>query len=248
MLLTLQQFDGQRPRGRRERRRKRRRPSKEDGKGSGRRGEGATAQCLHRPRVGRREAADGELEARGVGPDARAISPAAAGEGPGDHQDLSPGQGARRFLGRRQLSRPITWSSRSRFATSAARPHKVAYRLDGPNGLPTEGKWYATRVTRSGGSGLRDFIISFGGRTPGMVGAIDHRRAAKFPPPWPTTKPLTFIGVDAQYFSAVLMPQRDNPGRRLVRGPAAHSRGQGRSAAHEPHEHVVPPDRQGAAS
>ena len=32
-------------------------------------------------------------------------------------------------------------------------PHAVAYRLDGPNGLPTEGKWYATRVTRSGGSG-----------------------------------------------------------------------------------------------
>ncbi len=43
--------------------------------------------------------------------------------------------------------------------------HKVAYRLDGPNGLPTEGKWYASKVSRNwGGAGLRDFIVSFGGR------------------------------------------------------------------------------------
>jgi YidC/Oxa1 family membrane protein insertase len=93
-----------------------------------------------------------------------------------------------------------------------AEAHTIAYRLDGPNGLPTEGSWYATRVTRSGGSGLRDFIICFGDGTPGMVGAttlsgnqpLEH---------WPddVAKPLTFIGVDAQYFSAVLMPERDNP-------------------------------------
>ncbi len=35
----------------------------------------------------------------------------------------------------------------------AGESHKVAYRLDGPNGLPTEGAWYASRVTRCGGSG-----------------------------------------------------------------------------------------------
>ena len=55
--------------------------------------------------------------------------------------------------------------------------HKVAYRLDGPNGLPTEGNWYASKVSRDwGGSGLRDFIISFGGGTPDMIGATTHRR------------------------------------------------------------------------
>jgi len=85
----------------------------------------------------------------------------------------------------------------------------VAYRLDGPNGLPTEGRGEATRATRSGGSGLRDFIISFGGATPGMVGATTLA-ADKAPPPWPDQS-LTFIGVDAQYFSAVLMPRRKNP-------------------------------------
>ncbi|MCE5302885.1 MAG: membrane protein insertase YidC [Planctomycetaceae bacterium] len=85
----------------------------------------------------------------------------------------------------------------------------VAYRLDGPTGLPTEGYWYATRVTRTGGSGLRDFIISFNNETPGMVGAIT---IAGDKPELPRPdKSLTYVGVDAQYFSAVLMPQRKNP-------------------------------------
>ena len=67
-----------------------------------------------------------------------------------------------------------------------------------------------------GGAGLRDFVISFGGGTPGMIGAATIADGKKLPPPWPDTPPdklLTFIGVDAQYFSAVLMPERDEPGR-----------------------------------
>ncbi len=90
--------------------------------------------------------------------------------------------------------------------------HKVAYRLDGPNGLPIEGKWYTNRVTRSGGSGIRDFIVSFGKNTPEMVGAMtlaaDKDVVRRLDTP---EAQLTFIGVDAQYFSAVLMPQRPNP-------------------------------------
>jgi len=94
------------------------------------------------------------------------------------------------------------------------RAHEVAYRLDGPNGLPTEGKWYAYKVSRNwGGAGLRDFIISFGGGTPGMINATKIAGDESFPlrPDTPPERMLTFIGVDAQYFSAVLMPQRDNP-------------------------------------
>ncbi len=91
---------------------------------------------------------------------------------------------------------------------------KVAYRLDGPNGLPTEGSWYVWRVTRSGGSGLRDCISSFGNGTPDMTGAM--KLSADVPDVLlrPDTLPdrlLTFIGVDAQYFSAVLKPDRTNP-------------------------------------
>ncbi|MEN6459734.1 MAG: membrane protein insertase YidC [Thermoguttaceae bacterium] len=89
-------------------------------------------------------------------------------------------------------------------------PHAVAYRLDGPNGLPTEGEWYATRVTRSGGSGIRDYILSFGDGTPGMVGAMTLASDGEVSVmrDTPPDKLLSFVGVDAQYFSAVLMPER----------------------------------------
>jgi YidC/Oxa1 family membrane protein insertase len=91
--------------------------------------------------------------------------------------------------------------------------HKVAYRLDGPNGLPTEGKWYASKVSRNwGGGGLRDFIISFGGGTPEMMGATAIADGKSAPPrPDAPDMMLAFIGVDAQYFSAVVMPQRTDP-------------------------------------
>jgi YidC/Oxa1 family membrane protein insertase len=91
---------------------------------------------------------------------------------------------------------------------------KVAYRLDGPNGLPTEGKWYASKVSRNwGGAGLRDFVISFGGNTPEMVGpsTIVAGKGILVRPDTPPDKMLTFIGVDAQYFSVVMMPRRENP-------------------------------------
>ncbi|MEN6450258.1 MAG: YidC/Oxa1 family insertase periplasmic-domain containing protein [Thermoguttaceae bacterium] len=87
---------------------------------------------------------------------------------------------------------------------------RVAYQLDGPNGLPKEGDWYASKVSRNwGGSGLRDFVVSFDGGTPGMVntttiaadGALDVYRDTP-------ERLLSFVGIDAQYFSAVLMPER----------------------------------------
>ena len=91
--------------------------------------------------------------------------------------------------------------------------HNVAYRLDGPNGLPTEGAWYASRVTRCGGIGLREFIISMGDQTPEMEDAlkIASGKDLQVRPDTPPDRMLTYIGVDAQYFSAVLMPERKNP-------------------------------------
>jgi YidC/Oxa1 family membrane protein insertase len=90
--------------------------------------------------------------------------------------------------------------------------HKVAYRLDGPNGLPTEGEWYAMKVARCwGAAGLRDYIVSFN-RTPDMVGAptiADNTKAPTIRSEFPNQQ-LKFIGVDAQYFSSILMPQHEN--------------------------------------
>lgn len=92
--------------------------------------------------------------------------------------------------------------------------HQVAYRLDGPNGLPTEGKWYATKVSRNWfDPALRDVVMSFGGAVPVMTSAATISAGTKFShgPDTPPEKMLTFIGVDAQYFSAVLIPERTDP-------------------------------------
>ncbi|MEX0977810.1 MAG: PDZ domain-containing protein, partial [Pirellulales bacterium] len=51
-----------------------------------------------------------------------------------------------------------------RIANVGDKPHKVAYRLDGPTGLPIEGAWFASKVSHTwGGAGLRDVIVQFNG-------------------------------------------------------------------------------------
>ncbi len=85
------------------------------------------------------------------------------------------------------------------------RPHKVAYRLDGPNGLPREGWWYSYKVSRTWGStGLRDLIVKF---DPGETQTVGCPVIADDKSPSPWRERLTFIGVDAVYFSAVMIPQ-----------------------------------------
>ncbi len=88
---------------------------------------------------------------------------------------------------------------------------KVAYRLDGPNGLPTEGWWYAYKVSREWfkAVGVRDVVVSVYQREPTMVGCYKIA-SDKLDAPWQEV-PITFIGVDAQYFSAVMMPQMEKP-------------------------------------
>lgn len=87
-----------------------------------------------------------------------------------------------------------------------AEAHKVAYQLDGPNGLPTEGYWYASKIGRGWGAvGLRDVVVSFNGSVPALIGAPEIAQG-ETDAPW-QAEPLTFIGVDAQYFAAVMIPQ-----------------------------------------
>jgi YidC/Oxa1 family membrane protein insertase len=82
----------------------------------------------------------------------------------------------------------------------------VAYQLDGPTGLPTEGYWYASKISRDWGSvGLRDVVVSLSGRTPELIGC-SYIATDEWGTPW-QGEPVTFLGVDAQYFSAVLMPK-----------------------------------------
>ncbi len=94
-------------------------------------------------------------------------------------------------------------------------PHKVAYRLDGPTGLPTEGDWYASKVSRTWGSaGLRDVIASFDGGTIAQISPGDLAEE-DFEKSWGSTSKLDFIAVDAQYFSVAMVPQSKQPDQKL---------------------------------
>jgi YidC/Oxa1 family membrane protein insertase len=87
----------------------------------------------------------------------------------------------------------------------------VAYRLDGPTGLPIEGAWFANKVSHTwGSSGLRDVIVQFNG---GSLEQISPALLAddEFKKDWGATSSLDWIAVDAQYFSAALIPRKSAP-------------------------------------
>lgn len=103
-------------------------------------------------------------------------------------------------------------------------PHSIAYQLDGPTGLPTEGWWYASRI---GVSSLRDVAIKLQNNGVKLVDGMPlaqrqaeiaaAKKADKEPPKKDDSiegpekeneqLPLTFAGVDAQYFAAIMLPQ-----------------------------------------
>jgi YidC/Oxa1 family membrane protein insertase len=81
----------------------------------------------------------------------------------------------------------------------------LAYRLDGPNGLPIEGWWYTRKSGRYwfGIAGLRDVVgQSFGGITAEFSPTSIAAGEAK---PF-EGKPMAFMGVDAQYFAVMMLP------------------------------------------
>ncbi len=87
-------------------------------------------------------------------------------------------------------------------------PQQVAYRLDGPTGLPVEGWWYANKIGRGwGGVGLRDMVVRFLDADPQLIGcaAIVKEDVGRMD----QNRSLMFAGIDAQYFSAVLIPHKE---------------------------------------
>ncbi|MGE0607510.1 MAG: YidC/Oxa1 family insertase periplasmic-domain containing protein [Pirellulales bacterium] len=85
-----------------------------------------------------------------------------------------------------------------------SKPAEVAYQLDGPTGLPTEGWWYANKQSRTwSGVGVRDIAIyNFDGPT--LLSCVSVAEEQK---PLVVDKQLRYLGVDAQYFSAVMLPR-----------------------------------------
>ncbi|HTN75691.1 MAG TPA: YidC/Oxa1 family insertase periplasmic-domain containing protein, partial [Pirellulaceae bacterium] len=92
---------------------------------------------------------------------------------------------------------------------------EVSWQLDGPNGLPFEGWWYSNKISPGwGAAGARDLVWRRHENTRSFRSCPSiYTYAAKNP-----TKPaesmlgtddatqLDYVGVDGQYFSAVLIP------------------------------------------
>lgn len=95
------------------------------------------------------------------------------------------------------------------FQNTAAEPQSLSYQLDGPTGMPMEGWWFAHKISRSswtGGAGLRDIVVRFAGNP---VTQLDCRRiVAGDYGPMGQGQALAYVGVDGQYFSAVVVPVR----------------------------------------
>ncbi len=103
---------------------------------------------------------------------------------------------------------------------------KLAFRLDGPNGLPLEGWWYSNKVHpkmfRVAGS--RDVIWKKPKDGQRMHGAAAISKNHKEDPKLPGASvvdsggnrpALNYIGVDTQYFAAILLSQEPPEGKSL---------------------------------
>ncbi len=86
-------------------------------------------------------------------------------------------------------------------------PQAVAYELTGPNGLPIEGYWYANKIGRGwGGYGLRDVVVRYAGDRFTQIACSSIAKGKV--DPMGQGKPLAFVGVDAQYFASILIPEK----------------------------------------
>ena len=94
---------------------------------------------------------------------------------------------------------------------AAGKDVSVAYALDGPTGLPTEGWWYTQRVARDWGSlAVRDVAVRFVGK-PGTI--VSGLKIADGKLEHPSSRigegtPLSFAGVDALYFASAVIPDQ----------------------------------------
>jgi YidC/Oxa1 family membrane protein insertase len=102
---------------------------------------------------------------------------------------------------------------------AAAGERKIAYRLDGGNGLPIEGWWYVIKTGREwSAAGIRDVVSRFfGARKPIQQGApaIATSDITEF-----DSGSLAHMGVDAQYFAVALLPGKDDPAEEWVAAAA----------------------------
>jgi YidC/Oxa1 family membrane protein insertase len=89
----------------------------------------------------------------------------------------------------------------------------VAYQFDGPTGLPTEGWWYTNKISRTwSGIGIRDVAVHHENDNPLLIPPqmlVGDQKWVR----WTDQEKgkLLYLGVDAQYFAAVLLPSAKSP-------------------------------------
>ena len=98
----------------------------------------------------------------------------------------------------------------------------VAYRLDGPTGLPLEGWWYSAKLHPKmwDGAGARDVVwkVGHGHRLLGCPRIVSESKAAIADKKPPTlnllegdqAQPVEYAGVDTQFFASAIVPQNDS--------------------------------------
>ncbi len=88
---------------------------------------------------------------------------------------------------------------------------KVALQQDGPTGLPTEGHWFCSKTARGMFEmvGIRDVITGYENSNTPMITSCQKIADGKWGLYEPNeSRPVKYIGVDAQYFSAILIPDK----------------------------------------
>ena len=93
---------------------------------------------------------------------------------------------------------------------------EIAYLLDGPTGMPVEGWWYSRKIGRTwSGGGLRDVAahsLRDGANLIGTAQILEEESASEDDPSVNLQlasgepNPLAYIGVETQYFAAILIP------------------------------------------
>ncbi|TWT48429.1 YidC/Oxa1 family insertase periplasmic-domain containing protein [Botrimarina hoheduenensis] len=90
---------------------------------------------------------------------------------------------------------------------TGTRAQAIGYELTGPNGLPIEGHWYAYKVGRGFSSyGLRDVVVRYANDKFTQISCASVVKGDV--DPMGQGAPLAYVGVDAQYFASIIMPQK----------------------------------------
>ncbi len=116
----------------------------------------------------------------------------------------------------------------------ATEPQRLAYRLEGPNGITVEGWWYSTKISPNffGGAAARDIIWRTQREGHRLFSGYDLLKRGKKQPNEPdevifgadeddAARALKYIGIDAQYFNVAYLPPEGEPSFKGLRSAAS---------------------------